>query len=206
MRGWSSFGHIKPFNECVHNFTCNHHISERLIKTFKVDQPPLGPEDRCLPGLGGFCLRFRGSHLSSRTPPWAVCRWECGLQRLAASGTGESHRASGAVPFLGSRHPATFLARGQGSTQPGRPLPQNLREPSWFQDSAESSLHRWRCGLLKQPLLWQAKSTQLLETSCFRPSSSARRRFKCQITVHLPWKRRACLQRLLWPLKLRGES
>jgi hypothetical protein len=27
--------------------------------------------------------------------------------------------------------------------------------------------------------------------------------------VHLPWKRRACLQRLqrlLWPLKLRGES
>jgi hypothetical protein len=89
-------------------------------------------------------------------------RWECGLQRLAASGRGESHKASGEALFLGSRHPATFLARGQVSTQPGRALPQDPREPSWFQDSMESSLHKWECGLLKQWILWQTKATQLL--------------------------------------------
>jgi hypothetical protein len=117
------------------------------------------------------CLEEARGQVSARTRrllpqvPWkpplfrdstagSLHRWECGLQRLAASGTGKSHRASGAAPFLGSRHLATFLARGQVSTQPGRPLPQDLRKPSWFQDSAESSLHRWECGLLKQRLLW----------------------------------------------------
>ena len=30
-------------------------------------------------------------------------------------------------------------------------------------------------------------------------------RSECQISVHLPCKRRACLQRVLWPLKLRRE-
>jgi hypothetical protein len=74
----------------------------------------------------------------------------------------ESCRTSGAAPFLDTRHPATFLARGQVSTQPGRPLPQDPWKPSCFQDSRESSLHRWECGLLKQRLLWQAKATQLL--------------------------------------------
>jgi hypothetical protein len=94
-------------------------------------------------------------------------RWECGLQKLTASGTGGSHRASEAVPFSGSRHLATFPARGQGSTRPGRPLPQDPWEPSWFRDSTESSLHRWECGLLKQQLLWQAKATQLLGKDLF---------------------------------------
>jgi hypothetical protein len=104
-----------------------------------------------------------------REPSWfrdsvegSLHRWECGLQRLAASGTGESHRASGSAPFSGSRHPSTFLARGQVSAQPGRPLPQDLQKPSWFRNSAESSLHRWEWRLLEQRLLWQAKATQLL--------------------------------------------
>jgi hypothetical protein len=30
-------------------------------------------------------------------------------------------------------------------------------------------------------------------------------RSKCQISVHLPCKKRVCLQRVLWPLKLRRE-
>jgi hypothetical protein len=64
--------------------------------------------------------------------------------------------------IFGARQPVTFLARGQESTQPGKPLPQDPQKPSWFQDSWESSLHRWECGLLKQRLLWQAKATQLL--------------------------------------------
>ena len=38
------------------------------------NQPPSGPKDRCLPGPGGFCLRFSGSHLCSGTPHRAVCR------------------------------------------------------------------------------------------------------------------------------------
>jgi hypothetical protein len=50
-------------------------------------------------GLGGFCLRFQVSQLRSGSPRLAVCRWVCGLQRLAASETGESHRASEVVPF-----------------------------------------------------------------------------------------------------------
>ena len=39
-------------------------------------------------------------------------RWECVLQKLTASGTGRSHRACEAAPFLGFRHLATFPARG----------------------------------------------------------------------------------------------
>jgi hypothetical protein len=54
------------------------------------------------------------------------------------------------------------------------------------------------CDRPKQHSFWKR--------TCFVPSSSARRRSKCQITVHLPCKRSACTQRLLWPLKLRGES
>jgi hypothetical protein len=38
-----------------------------------------------------------------------------------ASGTGESHRASEVAPFSGSRHLATFPARGQVSARPGMP-------------------------------------------------------------------------------------
>jgi hypothetical protein len=60
-----------------------------------------------------------------RKPPWfldsaesSLHRRECGLQKLTDSGRGESHRASEAAPFSGSRHPATFLVRcppGPGS-------------------------------------------------------------------------------------------
>jgi hypothetical protein len=130
--------------------------------------------------------------------------------------------------IFGSRQPATFLVRVQGSTQPKRLLPQASQEPPWFRDSAEGRLHGWGCGIQRpavsgtgeshraseaapssapdnRPRSWP-KQHSFWERPCFGPSSSARRRSKHQITVHLPWKRRACLQRLLWPLKLRGES
>ena len=35
------------------------------------NRPPSWSEHRCPPGLGGFCLRFLGSHLGSGTP-WKV--------------------------------------------------------------------------------------------------------------------------------------
>jgi hypothetical protein len=62
------------------------------------------------------------------------------------------------------------------------------------------SVDNWNNGFCDRP-----KQHSFWERSCFGPSSSARRRSKQQITLHLPWKRRPCLQRLLWPLKLRGE-
>jgi hypothetical protein len=68
--------------------------------------------------------------------------WVCGIQKLTASGTGRSHRASKAAPFLGPRHLATFLARGYGSSQAGSAWPEHRLQTSWFQDSSESILHR----------------------------------------------------------------
>jgi hypothetical protein len=49
--------------------------------------------------------------------------------------------------IFSSRHPTTFGARGQVSARPGRLLPQVPREPPWFWDAMEGSLHRWECGL-----------------------------------------------------------
>jgi hypothetical protein len=113
------------------------------------------------------------------------------------------------------RQPATFLVRAHGSFRPERFLPQAPREPPWFWDSAEGRLHGWGCGIQRpavsrigeshraseaapfsapdnRPPFW-TKQHSFWERSCFGPSSSARRRSKHQITVHLPWKRRACL-------------
>jgi hypothetical protein len=57
-------------------------------------------EHRCPPSPSGFCLRFLGSQLGTGTPQRAVCTGrQCGIQRPAVSGTGESHRASEAAPF-----------------------------------------------------------------------------------------------------------
>jgi hypothetical protein len=92
----------------------------------------------CLSVLKTWQLRIGGSHLGSRTPPKVVCTdWECAHRKRTASGTDRRHRASEAAPFSGSRHPTTFLARGQVSAQPGRLLPQDRWEPSWFRDSAK---------------------------------------------------------------------
>ena len=46
----------------------------------------------------------------------------------------------------GSRQPATFLVRAQGSTLPVRLLPHVPWGPPWFRDSPELSLHRWECA------------------------------------------------------------
>jgi hypothetical protein len=89
-------------------------------------------------------------------------RWECALQKLIASGTGRSHRASEAASFSSSRHPTTLPARGQVSTQPGRLLPRDQWEPSWFEDSSKTSLQRWECALQKLTAPGTGQTTQLL--------------------------------------------
>jgi hypothetical protein len=102
--------------------------------------------------------RFRGSHLGSglRCGQSAQVR----VWTTEASSFWDTREPQSAV--FGLQTSSHLPARGQVSTQPGRPLPQDPQEPSWFQYSGESILHRWKCGLLKQWLLWQAKATQLL--------------------------------------------
>ena len=124
-------------------------------------------------------------------------RWECRLQKLTASGTGGSHRASETAPFSGSRYPGTFPARGEVFALPRRALPQHLGETSWFLGTTENSLHRWGCGLQKLT----ASGTGPVLGLHLLPGGKSEHK----ISVHLPWKRRACLQRVLWPLKLRRE-
>jgi hypothetical protein len=108
--------------------------------------------------------------------------------------------------IFGSRQPAIFLVRAQVSAQPERLLPHVPRGPPWFQDSRESSLHRWECRLLKQRLLWQAKATQLLGKILFWAFIFSQEEVQTPDNCAPPWKRRPCLQRLLWQLKLREES
>jgi hypothetical protein len=94
--------------------------------------------------------------------------------------------------IFGSRQPTTFLVRAQVSTQPGRLLPHIPRGPPWFRDSASGSL--------------QAKATQLLGKILFWAFIFGQEEVQTPDNCAPPWKRRACLQRLLWPLKLREES
>jgi hypothetical protein len=133
-------------------------------------------------------------------------RWECGLQKLTASGTGRSHRASETAPFSGSRHPGTFPARGEVSALPRRALQEHLGEPSWFPDPSKTSLCRWECGLQKLTASVTGQSNTDSGTGPvlglhLLPGGKT----ECQISLHLPWKRISCLQRVLWPLKLRRE-
>ena len=146
-------------------------------------------------------------HLGSQNPLKLVGTSECGLHKLTASGTGGSHRASEATPFLHSRHPGNFPIRGEVSAQTRREFPEELQETSWFPDSTETSLHRWECGLQKLTVSVTGQSNAasgkgpLLGIHLWPGGWS-----ECQISVHLPCKRIACLQRMLCPLKLRGES
>jgi hypothetical protein len=140
-------------------------------------------------------------------------RWECAPQKPTASGTGGKHRASEAAPFSGSRHLATFPARGQVSTRPGRLLPQNRREPSCFRESTKLSLHRWECA----PQKLTASVTGQSNTASgkgpvlglhLRPGWGPNARYLCTFPVrgelacrecsdHWNWEERASLPDLL---------
>jgi hypothetical protein len=120
---------------------------------------------------------FRDSAETSRR------RGECGLQKLTASGTGGSHRASRADHISGSRHPGTFPARGEVCAPPGRALPQHLGETfgSWIPPrlvcAGESVDFRSYTDSGKSPV----SALHLL------PGGRSKR----QIFVHFPCKRRA---------------
>jgi hypothetical protein len=94
--------------------------------------------------------------------------------------------------------------RGVHPTQ--RALPEHLGEPSWFPDPSNTTLCRWECGLELTASVTGRRDT----ASGTGPVSGLHLlpgdRSEHHVSVHLPCKRRACLQRVLWPLKLRGES
>jgi hypothetical protein len=132
--------------------------------------------------------------------------WVCGLQKLTSSGMGRSHTASEADPVLGSRLPGTFPAKGEVSALPRRALLEHLGEPSWFPDPSKTSLRRWEYGLQKLKASGTGRSNTASGAGPvlglhLLPGG----RSECQISVHLHCKRRACQQRVLWPLKLRRD-
>jgi hypothetical protein len=53
-----------------------HRASEVAPFSAPDNRPPSWSEHRCLPGPGGFCLRYLGSHLGSGTPRRAACTGE----------------------------------------------------------------------------------------------------------------------------------
>jgi len=108
----------------------------------------------------------------------------------------------------GFRHQTSgqLHARGEVFTLPGRVLPEHLREPSWFQDSSKTSLCRWECGLQKLTASGTGRrNTDSGTGPVLGLHLLPEGRSESQIFVYLPCKRRACLQRGLWPLKLRRE-
>jgi hypothetical protein len=112
-------------------------------------------------------------------------RWECGLQKLTASGTGRSHTASEAGVISGSRHLATFPARRKVSAPPRRALSEHLGEPS---PRSGMSQRLDYVGESANYTSYTASGTGPLSGLKLLPGG----RSECQISVHLPCKRRAC--------------
>jgi hypothetical protein len=110
---------------------------------------------------------------------------------------GPERTASEVDHIAGSRHLGTFAARGQMSSPLRRPLTKHLRKLSCFLDPSNISVLRWECRLQKLT----ASGTGPVSGLHLLP----RGRSECQISVHLPCKRRACLQRVFRPLELRRE-
>jgi hypothetical protein len=143
---------------------------------------------------GSACWSRRGSYLGSQIPQRPVCTGESGDCRSdTASGTGRSNTASGTDPVSGSRHPGTFPTRGEGRCPPGSALPAGAGEKAILSP-----------GSLRD----QSVQSVQVSTDCRGNTSSGTRpvsglhlqpggRSEHQTSVHLPCKRRACLQRLL---------
>ena len=63
--------------------------------------------------------------------------------------------------IFGSRQPATFLVRAQGSTRPERLLPHVPWGPPWFRDSAAGGL-RVRVWNTEASSFWTGREPQSL--------------------------------------------
>jgi hypothetical protein len=150
----------------------NAEIHKRKKKQFHNFEPNL--KQGLITDQGEVCVTGAGgSLLGSGTPRRAGCTGD----RVGYRGQPFLGRARVAEP-LGRRHlrlqrTGHLPGKSHRASEAATSLTPDNRPPSWP----------------KQHSFW--------ERSCFGPSPSARRRSKHQITVHLPRKRRACLQKLL---------
>jgi hypothetical protein len=102
----------------------------------------------------------------------------------------------------GSRHPVTFPTRGEVSVPPPPPWESSDHQSRW--ESHLVSRVPWRpvcAGECADCRGNTSSGTGPVSGLHLQPWG----RSECQISVHLPWKRRACLQRVLWPLRFRRE-
>ena len=141
------------------------------------------------------------SHLGSSIPQQLVWTGECAAdyRSYTASGTGKSDTVSGTDPISGSTYPGTFPTRGEVSTLPGRALPSrtwgsHLR--SWIPQrlvcTGESADYRSYTASETGRIDTASGTGPVLGLHCQSVGRSER-----QISVHLPCKRRSCLQRVL---------
>jgi hypothetical protein len=130
-----------------------------------------------------------GSHLVFQAPLRPVCSGE--------SADCRSDTASGTGPVLGCRYPDTFCSRGEVAA----------REGSGLQSRWGSHLVSW--------VPWRPVCAgEHADCRGNTPSGTGpvsdlhlqpRGRSERQTSVHFLCKRRACLKRVLWPLRLRRE-
>jgi hypothetical protein len=114
-----------------------------------------------------------------------------------ASGAGRRDTASGADPISGSRHMGTFLAKGEVSDPPRRAL------PSWGNHLLSGNSQRLVCvgesADYRNCIAFgtgrsnKASGTGPVSGLYILPGGRTER----QTSVHLPYKRRACLLRVL---------
>ena len=151
---------------------------------------PSLPEERCLPHPGGLYRSTWESHFGSRIPQRVVCAGESVDYR--------SYTASRADPISGSRH----LAPSQPEER-YLPHPEGLCQSTWGSRLGSQIPQRLVCpGESGDYRSYTASGTGRSDTdSATGPFSGLHLqqggRSERQISVHIPCKRRACLQRIL---------
>jgi hypothetical protein len=137
---------------------------------------------------GGLCWSRLGSHLGSRIPQNLVCAGESvDYRSYTAFGTGRGYTASGTDPVSSSRRSCTFPAR-EVFTWGG------LCQRRWGSHFGFWIPQRLVCtGESVDYRSYTASGTGPVSGLHLQPGGRSER----QISVHLPCKRRDCLQRVL---------
>ena len=102
--------------------------------------------------MSGTQLLFQSNHMGHETALWKQKAVTSPFQLVPVPGhrghevsgysQGPKRTASEADPISGYRHQDTFPARGEVYLPPGRALPEDLEEPSWFLENSKTILHK----------------------------------------------------------------